>query len=305
MLRQPLYAAWTIIPLALLCIGVVAVAGPSSQPAGSWFTTDDGTLILKEFDSAPFPHPSRRDGWTNKSGVVYPPEKYRDRTVGILIPKSFRPTDKLNLIVHFHGHDNYVANVMDTYHLGAEVVASGQNAVLIVPQGPRQAADSNFGKMEDPGGFETLIRDVARFLHDEKKIPTTDIGRITITAHSGGYKAASAVVAVGGLSDHITDVLLFDASYGGLDRFADFIAGGSNRRLVSIFTEHLASENVQLMAMLGKKGAPYDLLLDEKLSPQMLAPRKAIFIHTLDLAHDEVIAKRHHYAMFLSAENGD
>jgi hypothetical protein len=153
--------------------------------------------------------------------------------------------------------------------------------------------------MEDAGGFEALVKDIVKFLYDEKKISTREIGRIVITAHSGGYKAASAVVAVGGLTDQITDVLLFDASYGGLDRFADWIAGGKDRRLISIFTAHLASANVELMAMLTARGVHYDLLMDEKLTPEMIAPRRMIFIHTLDLAHDEVMNKRHYYAMFV------
>jgi hypothetical protein len=284
---------------AIFAFSACTPAGPSSQPSGKWFDTDDGQLILKDFATAPFPHPSREQGWTNQSGTVFPAEKYRDSTIGIVIPKNFLPAEKVDLIVHFHGHNNYVANVLDTFHLAAEVVASGRNAILIVPQGPREAADSNFGKMEDAGGFEALVNDVVKFLYDEKKIPMRQIGRIIITAHSGGYKAASAVVAVGGLSDHITDVLLFDASYGGLERFADWIAAGKDRRLISIFTAHLASANVELMAMLAARGLHYDLLMDEKLTPEMVSPRRMIFIHTLDLAHDEVVGKRHYYAMFL------
>jgi len=286
---------------AVLLLHQLSHAGPSSQPAGKWFATDDADVILKDFATAPFPHPSRSNGWTNSAGTVFGPEKYRDSTVGIVIPKNFNPSDSVNLIVHFHGHSNYVANVLDTFHLARGVAGSEKNAILIVPQGPREAADSNFGKMEDAGGFEALVTDVVKFLHDEKKIPTTNIGNIVVTAHSGGYKATSAVCAVGGLSDHITDVLLFDASYGGLDRFADWIsAPGKDRRLVSIFTAHLASANVQLMADLRKRDVKYDLVIDENLTPELLAPRRAIFIHTLDLKHDEVIEKRHYYAMFLA-----
>jgi hypothetical protein len=59
------------------------------------------------------------------------------------------------------------------------------NAILIVPQGPREAADSSFGKMEDAGGFEKLVIDVVKFLHDEKKIPTTNIGHIVIKMSRG------------------------------------------------------------------------------------------------------------------------
>ena len=123
-----------------------------------------------------------------------------------------------------------------------------------------------------------MVRGVVSFLHEQQKIPTTEIGKITITAHSGGYNAASAVIALGGLSNHVTDVLLFDASYGNLERFVDWIAAGNNRRLTSIFTAHLASANVELMAMLRKRNVNYDLLIDEKLTPQTLLPRRAILV---------------------------
>src|SRR5205814_7358206 len=136
---------------------------------------------LKDFSTAPFPHPNRADGWTNRAGKTFSAEHYRDSTVGIVIPKTYTPSEKIDLIVHFHGHNNYVASVLDTYHLAAEVVASGKNAILIVPQGPREVPDSNFGKMEDAGGFEALVRDVVKFLYDEKKIPTREIRRIIIT----------------------------------------------------------------------------------------------------------------------------
>src|SRR5207253_727635 len=163
-------------------------------------------------------------------------------TIGIIIPPGFRPGDSTDLVVHFHGHSNHVDRVIDSFHLAEQLNKSGRNAIFLVPQGPFDAADSNCGKMDDPGGFEAMVNEVVGYLHDEGKIPTTDVGHIAVTAHSGGYLAASAVVARGGLADHITDVLLFDASYGGLENFADWCKPAGNRRFISIFTAHLADE---------------------------------------------------------------
>jgi hypothetical protein len=169
-----------------------------------------------------------------------------------------------------------------------------------VPQGPRDAADSGFGAMEDAGGFEAMVREVIAFLHAEKKIPTTRVGHITLTAHSGGYNAVSAICAKGGLDDNITDVLLFDASYGGLERFADWTAAGKNRRLISIFTAHLAPANFELLALLKKAGTKYDLAMEKDLTDDFLKQREALFIHTADLAHDEIMTKRDYFARFLA-----
>jgi len=278
----------------LLCITLTASAGPSTQPHGQWHTLDYGELMLRDFKNAPYPHPSRKDGFKS-----FGPEHYQDSTVAIVIPKGFKSSDRVDLVVHFHGHRNYVENVLDRYQLPSQLVDSGLNAILIVPQGPKDAADSGFGRMEDQDGFEALMREIVGFLHDEKKIPTTSIGRVILTAHSGGYNAVSAICARGGLTDNITDVLLFDASYGGLENYADWIAAGNNRRLVSLFTAHLAAANFELLTLLKERTATSEIVMEKNLTPQLLSKRTAIFIHTTNLPHDEVMTAKDYYALFL------
>ena len=182
--------------IAMLCN--VTLAGPSTQPHDKWHDTDYGQLMLKSFDTAPFPHPSREKGFTH-NGNTFGPEHYQDSTIGIVIPKGFHPSDSVDLIVHFHGFNNYVEGVLDIYHLPEQLNLSGRNAILLVPQGPLNAADANFGKMQDKGGFEAMVKQVVGFLHDEGKIKTTNIGHIVITTHSGGYLAVSQILTLGGL----------------------------------------------------------------------------------------------------------
>ncbi len=281
-----------LLPAFFLCAS--ALAGPSTQPHGQWHSVDYGELMLRDFKNAPYPHPSREKGFR-----TFGPEHYQDSTVGIVIPKNFKPSDKVDLIVHFHGFHNYVENVLDEYELPDELNKSGVNAILIVPQGPKDAADAGIGKLEDKGGFEALLREIVEFLHDEKKIPTTTIGKVVITSHSGGYNAVSIICARGGLRDNITDVLLFDSSYGGLENFADWIKLDHDRRLVSIFTAHLAPANFELLTMLKQRDVPYEITMERDLKPDLLSKRTAIFIHTEDLLHDQVMTKRDYYALFL------
>jgi hypothetical protein len=294
---------FALIASALLTLTGTLRAGPSTQPHGQWHEVEYGQLMLRDFKNSPYPHPSRAKGFTNRAGESFGPEHYTDSTVGIVIPKTFKPTGSVDLVVHFHGHRNYVENVIDHHRLAEQLVASGCNAILIVPQGPKDAPDSGFGKMEDAGGFEALMREIVEYLHEEKKIPTTKIGHIAITAHSGGYNAVSAIVARGGLRDNITDVILFDATYGGLERYADWIKLAGDRRLLSIFTAHLAPENFELLALLKQRDVPYEITMEKDLTPELLAKRTAIFIHTEDLAHDEVVMKRDYFSMFLMASS--
>jgi hypothetical protein len=291
-----------------LLLAPVTRAGPSSQPHGAWFTNPWGDqLILRDFAAAPFPHPSRADGFTAKNGTKYSAdEHYRDSTVGVVIPHTFDASSPaIDLVVHFHGHANYVENVLDKYRLPEQLAASGKRStIVLVPQGPREVPDSNFGKLsEDAGALDALVDEVISYLRDQKKIsPSATVGRIAITAHSGGYDAAGAVVSRGAakFADHITDVILFDATYGRLESFADWIKGGRERRLVSIFTGHLAGENFELMTLLKKRGVTnFEMTMEADLSPATLQPRRALFIHTLDLPHDEVMQKREYFAKFL------
>src|SRR5207253_2747759 len=139
--------------LALLASPRATLAGPSSQPHGFWYDTPDGQVLLREFQYAPFPHASRDNGFRARDGTLYAhADHYIDGTIGILIPRSCHPsTDAgVDLIVHFHGHMNHVESVIDSYHLAEQLAVSRRNAILLVPQGPKDAPDSGSGKMEDP-----------------------------------------------------------------------------------------------------------------------------------------------------------
>jgi hypothetical protein len=283
----------------ILTFAVQAADQPTSRPTGKWIDESGAQVMLRPFAHAPYPHASRANGFKG-STESFGPEHYQDSTIAIVIPKQFKPTRSVDLVVHFHGHRNHVDKVLTQYDMIDQLQKSGRNAILIVPQGPYDAADSGFGKMEDAGGFEAMVREVVEYLYAQKKIPTTDIGHIVLTAHSGGYNAASMICARGGLADHITDVLLFDSSYGGLENFAHWIAQDHDRRLVSIFTAHLAPANFELLTLLKKAGTDDDLTMEKDLTDDFLKQRTALFIHTEDLAHDEVMMKRDYYARFLA-----
>ena len=267
---------------------------------GPWVTTPEGQTLLRPFKNAPYPHASREKGFTYDGKLFDAPTHYNDSTVGIFIPAGFRPSDTVDYVVHFHGWSNHVSAVLDHYELRQQFVQSGLNAILLVPQGPKDATDSGGGKLErDKGAFEALIREVTQFLQAAGKIHTGRIGHIALTTHSGGYLVTSSILVQGGLRDHITDVLLFDSSYGGLEGFTDWVGEGHGRRLVSIFTQHLSQQNYMLITLLQKHHSPFEAIMESDLKEEMLLPRRSLFLHTLDLPHDEIMQKRDYFALFL------
>ena len=116
----------------------------------------------------------------------------------------------------------------------------------------------------------------------------------------------SLILKRGGLSDRVSDVLLFDATYWEYENFIDWAVGGEGRRLVSIFTEHLREDNLELMAMLTKRGANFAVFNVADMTPETLASREPLFIYipkdTEDegLGHNQVVADRDFFALWLS-----
>ena len=262
---------------------------------------DDGWIDLHRFKNAPFPDESRSAGHTYDGKFYSTEEHYSDNTVGIYIPPGFKPGKAIDFVVHFHGWNNHVSNVFDRYQLKRQFNETGLNAILLVPEGPKDAPDSSGGKLERvPGAFKLLMEEILTYLKEQKRIPDANlVGKITLTAHSGGYNVVSAILKRGGITSNITDVVLFDASYGGLDGFIDWSTERRGRRLVSIFTEHLAVRNYEMLTMLKSKQADFIAIMDKELTPIKLSPRKPIFIHTTDIVHDEVMQKRDYFKLFL------
>jgi hypothetical protein len=55
-----------------------------------------------------------------------------------------------------------------------------------------------------------------------------------------------------------------------------------------------------VLTLLKKAGTKYDLTMEKDLTDAFLKQREALFIHTEDLAHDDVMAKRDYFARFLA-----
>ena len=281
-----------------LCfIGLATLAFQSTI----WKTSKDGDLALVPFASAPFPHSSRDNGF--QSGTTFYPRDphYADSTVGVFIPKRFKATNSINFVIHFHGHNNHVEQVFQQYDLARQMEMSGLNAVLLVPQGPRDVPDSTDGKLQyDKGSLTALVNEAMAFLAKQERIPaTSSLGHIALTAHSGGYLVTTYIVDRKELADKITDVILFDATYGGLPAFADYCAADRRRRLMSICTEHLGHENARLIALLLKRHVQPRVLFEEDLTEAEVAKRGPVIVLTTTLEHNDVISKRDYFAKWL------
>ncbi len=285
------------LPLTLICCVALAARGedlPQRYAA-------QGELLLVQLPTAPFPHAKRAEGHRYNGKLFSAKEHYSDSSVAVFIPKGFRETGKIDFVVHFHGWSNHVEAVLDRYRLIEQFVASNRNAVLVVPQGPRDAQDSFGGKLEDPDGFKRFMADVADTLRRKSALKKKDftIGQIVLSGHSGGYQVIAAILDHGGLTEQVREVWLFDALYAQTPRFLAWI-DRKQGRFIDLYTEHggTKGETEKLMATLKKRGDAYLTGKESETKNAALRSNRLIFLYS-DLPHDSVVNKRQEFCNYL------
>ncbi len=260
-----------------------------------------GELILANLSTAPFPHPDRAKGYTYHEKVFPADKHYSDNTVGFFVPRGFRPTRKTDFIVHFHGWGGDVTNVFHHYKVAEQMVASGRNAILIVPQGPWHASDSFGGKLEDVDGFKRFMHEAVETLRAKGIIKSDKIGKIILSGHSGGYHVMSSIVEQGGLNDRIKEVWLFDALYGQTPKFVKW-QREERGKILNIYTTNggTRAESEKLAEDLKKQHVAVVAKLEKDITAKELRKNKWVFIYT-DLKHNEVMQNHETFRDFLAA----
>jgi hypothetical protein len=246
-----------------------------------------GTTLVLGVPQAPFAGVGHGDDTV----IVFVPDKYR-----------FRPKEGISALVHFHGHNSSAERALTAHALREQLVDSRQNAILVVPQLALFAADSSCGKLATPGAFARLLGGslstaarVGRTTLGESRFPERPrLGRVCVSAHSGGYHAAACSLRNGGVE--ISETYLFDALYAESDVFRDWVLARrsdpatSRHKLVSYFTVGTTTDllNNELRATLEQAGVRVSEELREgELSRRDLSHSSAVFVRT-QVAHSSV-----------------
>jgi D-alanyl-D-alanine carboxypeptidase/D-alanyl-D-alanine-endopeptidase (penicillin-binding protein 4) len=284
--------------LDALALELANFAGHSdNSPAAGYAPL--GSLLVTQFVSAPFPHPARAAGHRYHDEFYSAAEHYSDSTVAMFVPKHFRAGEKTDFVVHFHGWRHTVAGTLAEYRLVEQFAESGKNAVLIVPQGPRNAADSFGGKLEDTNGFRTFLAEALEKLRAGGVLSGTNlaVGNVILSGHSGGYHVMAEILDHGGMP--VREAWLFDALYGNVENFTAW-QKAENGRLLDIYTDHGGTKEQAeaLMAQYRANGTALFAAEDSKTAPADLETNRLVFLHS-DLAHDDVVSKRGAFGEFL------
>lgn len=278
----------------------LASTGAAAQPLTERYA-DIGTMIVTTSDHSMFPHEKRAAGHTYE-GKAYPADvHYGDRTVAIFVPKGFRAGDATNLVFYFHGWRNNVDDTLRQFKVAEQLSASGVNAVLVLPEGAKNAPDSFGGKLEETGVFASLVSDVLATLKARGVIASAKPGSIVLAGHSGAYRVIAFILTRGGLTANVREVYLFDALYGQAEKFAHWIDRFPGR-LIDIYTADGGTRDPSrdLMDDLRAWDIPFAAVPESAVTQELLRKNRLVFIDS-PLAHDDVVAKNEQLRAFLTA----
>ncbi|MEO7331131.1 MAG: hypothetical protein ABI193_21320, partial [Minicystis sp.] len=243
-LEAALHVSW---PGVSAIVPVFAVAGDPDLGMGSWepIAVAGGVLAGEGLtvDMPKAPYPDGNSPFTDARVQVFLPEGYRDR-------------GEQDMVVHFHGHSTTLEATLVAHRYRQHLYASGANAVLVVPQGPVEAASSDFGKLMNPGGLSALLREVQVLLYREGKIAAPRLGQLALTSHSGGYQAVALNLAPENEAPPVAQVDLFDSLYGYEATYEAFALGGGLFRSNYTAAGGTLDNNQTMAAWLTGKGKP-------------------------------------------------
>jgi hypothetical protein len=233
---------------------------------------------LVDFETAPFPYHGMMPGSNRpflnageaghrghvnfRGHVLWESDIFSDDRVLLHIPPSFDPSRPAVMVVYFHGHGADLGrDVRDRQQVPAQITAAGVNAVLVAPQFAFDAADSSAGKFWEPNGFKRFLDEaavkLARLYGDPDSAQAFAKMPIVIVAYSGGFGPTLSVLDRGGVRSRIRGLVLLDALYAGIDRFADWIADNRSAFFVSAYTPHTAHHNTDLGRLLNERSVSY------------------------------------------------
>ena len=261
--------------------GLLVILSDSSAAAQA-----DSTYRSLHFGSThtPFPDTGRANGYLDGDHVFRPVTgHYDDSSVLLIIPGGLRKDRTVDLVFWFHGWHNNIDTAVEFYALARQLAASGRNAILVMPEAAKNAADSYGGKLRQNGMFKGLVGDVlyelkSKGIVDRKAVP----GHIVLAGHSGAYSVIADILQSG--QAPVDEVFLFDALYGRLPVFLNCIREDNHHHFGHWYTNHGGGTDEMsdsLMLQLQNLHRDYLLTTEADLKPSQIRDNRILFVHSL------------------------
>ncbi|HXD77060.1 MAG TPA: hypothetical protein VN616_04590 [Puia sp.] len=251
---------------------------------GVFAQKDQGYQLLRMTSAfTSFPDPARANGFLDGDSVFRPVAgHYDDSSVLLVVPPHLKRSRKTTLIFWFHGWHNSIDTALVFYGLARQLAAADANAILVLPEAAKNSADSYGGKLRREGDFRGLVEDVMTELRAYGIVQAdAEAAHIVLGCHSGGYSAVADILKYG--AEEVDAVWMFDALYGHLPVFMDWIRAGRRHQFVHWFTNHGGGTDAMsdsLMQRLKEGHVGYLLTEEAQLTPAMVRENRILFIHS-------------------------
>ena len=255
-----------------------------SGGSGARAQKDQGYQSLRLVSSYTcFPDTGRAKGFLDGDSIFRPVAgHYDDSSVLLIVPPRLKRDRRIDLVFWFHGWHNNIDTALQFYGLARQFAAAGRNAILVLPEAGRNVADSYGGKMNQKGMFNRLVGDVMEELKKYGIVVGDAIpGRIALAGHSGGYGVIADILANG--QTPVDEVFLFDALYGRLPIFMNWVRQDKRHHFVHWYTNHGGGTDEvsdTMMQQLESEHLDYLLTGEGILNPSLIKNNRILFIHS-------------------------
>lgn len=226
--------------------------------------------------------------------------KYNDNSSLILVPKSFKKNQAFQLFFWFHGWGNNINQTLESFKLEEELVASGINAILILPEAAKNANDSYAGKWEKANVFNAYLTDLKNFLANKNLINIDQPHSLIIAGHSGAANVITRVIQHA--NHHIKGILLFDALSYETSVIAINLEKSNTTKLINLYSPkaNYTNNSNNLAKELSKRKIGYLQKTDTQFSGEDLKQNRIILLSS-QLHHNDVATTNHYISKFLKA----
>lgn len=252
-----------------------------------------------------FPDSVRAKGHTYNKILYNAAEHYSDSSVLIIVPAGLKANKQVDLVFWFHGWRNTIDSAASYFELVKQFIASGSNAVLVIPETAKNSPDSYGGKLEKKDIFKALAKDVIDKLKKEKVIgKRAEAGNIILAGHSGAFRVMAYILQNGGME--VKQVLLFDGLYSQVDKYTAWIQADDAHRFLHIYTNRgggTDAVSAEMMKGLREKNIAFINPEEKDVNAEILKSNQVIFIHSLKEHNDVINRPDHNFRMFLETSH--
>ncbi|HVU97899.1 MAG TPA: hypothetical protein VHE34_21895 [Puia sp.] len=247
-----------------------------------------------------FPDTARDRGHLDGDGKQLPRAgHYDDSSVLLVIPKGLHAGPTVDLVVWFHGWHNNIDTALQFYGLARQFTASGRDAVLVLPEAAKNAADSYGGKMRQDGMFKLLVADILSELKRNKAVPANAVaGHVVLAGHSGAYSVIADILEHG--QQPVDEVFLFDALYGRMNTFTQWAEAGDHHFVHWFTNTGYGPDKMSdsMMLQLRRDKVPFGLSEEVSTDSAVIRNNRILFVHS-PREHNVIINNPDDFALLL------